>query len=298
MTTPGTPTADLPARWRAHAWAEYARGRADLAALLWACANEIQETLMGYATWLPDVLTAAGLTVRTYPGWASASSLGQRRPGPAGPLPDAPGVVWHHDASPKGDSPGALTWMRQQLTVPGAATANAWVDRYGVWHIIAAGVTWHAGTNHNYTHLGVETDHTTGEDWPPAQLDALRRGTAAILAHGGRDSSWLTFHKTILPGKKTDPDGLDLTTERAAVAALITTPEGDDDMAMTDADRKALAREIGQEVAAALLSAPIGKGAPDAPADLGWGLYRIQSELMRLGKIVATLKPASDKASQ
>ena len=68
-------------------------------------------------------------------------------------------------------------------------------------------------------------------------------------------------------------------------AAGITTQE-DDPMAMTPEDRTALAKEIGREVAQALLSAPIGTSAADAPADLGWGLYRIQSELMRLRGLV------------
>jgi len=62
--------------------------------------------------------------------------------------------------------------------------------------------------------------------------------------------------------------------------------EDDDPMAMTPEDRTALAKEIGHEVAQALLSAPIGTSAADAPADLGWGLYRIQSELMRLRGLV------------
>ena len=57
-------------------------------------------------------------------------------------------------------------------------------------------------------------------------------------------------------------------------------------MAMTPEDRTALAKEIGREVAQALLSAPIGTSAADAPADLGWGHYHIQSELMRLRGLV------------
>ena len=65
-----------------------------------------------------------------------------------------------------------------------------------------------------------------------------------------------------------------------------TPPQEDDPMAMTPEDRTALAKEIGREVAQALLSAPIGTSAADAPADLGWGLYRIQSELMRLRGLV------------
>ena len=188
---------------------------------------------MAYATWLPDVLRAAGVKVVTYPGWATRSSLGKRNPGPAGPLAtDRPALLWHHDASPRGDSPGALNWMRSQLLIPGAASANIWVDRYGNWHIIAAGTTWHAGTVSdarwsNFNSIGIETDHTTGEDWPAALLSSLRLGSAAILTHVGRTpADALNFHKHVaLPkGSKVDPDGLDLPYERAHLAALIATP--------------------------------------------------------------------------
>lgn len=64
-------------------------------------------------------------------------------------------------------------------------------------------------------------------------------------------------------------------------------------MAMTPDERTALAKEIGREVALALLDSPIGAGSDDAPASVGWGLYRIQSELMRIRGIIqqAVSKP-------
>lgn len=68
-------------------------------------------------------------------------------------------------------------------------------------------------------------------------------------------------------------------------------PQEDDPMAMTPEDRTALAQEIGKEVAAALLTSSIGDSAPDAPANLGWGLYRIQSELRRLRALVESAIP-------
>ena len=80
-----------------------------------------------------------------------------------------------------------------------------------------------------------------------------------------------------------DPGPID---QAAFFAAAGITTQEDDPMAMTPEDRTALAKEIGREVAQALLSAPIGTSAADAPADLGWGLYRIQSELMRLRGLV------------
>ncbi len=70
-------------------------------------------------------------------------------------------------------------------------------------------------------------------------------------------------------------------------------PPQEDDMAMTPDERTALAKEIGREVALALLDSPIGAGSDDAPASVGWGLYRIQSELMRIRGIIqqAVSKP-------
>lgn len=171
---------------------------------------------MATATWLPNVLRLAGCEVVTHPGWETRSQ------GDFNPLR---AVVLHHDGSPKGGSPGVPAYMIRNWN---NASANCWVALDGTWHIIGAGVSYHAGKvlpgkPDNWTSLGVETDHTTGEAWPPAQLDSLRRGTAAILRYIGVGATGLEFHKTICspPGRKTDPDGLNLQTERAAVAELL-----------------------------------------------------------------------------
>lgn len=168
-----------------------------------------------YATWLVDVLRAAGLQVVEHDGWRTRGHGG---------FTDLRAVVWHHDASPPGDSPGVPAYM---LSVWNRAGAQLWVDRRGVWHVLAAGVAYHAGTVRsgmpgNRTSLGVETDHTTGEAWPPALLTSLRIGTAAILRKLGKTPEvGLHFHKTICApvGRKVDPDGLDLEAERRAVTA-------------------------------------------------------------------------------
>ena len=170
-----------------------------------------------YATWLADVLRDAGLEVVEHEGWKTR--------GLPGGVFVARSVVWHHDASPAGDSPGVPAYMLRRFAT---AAAQLWVDRRGVWHVLAAGRAPHAGVvipgkPTNYTSLGVETDHTTGEAWPAAQLDSLRRGTAAILARAHRRAGkGLHFHKSIClpPGRKSDPAGLDLAAERARVAAL------------------------------------------------------------------------------
>lgn len=185
---------------------------------------------MTYATWLADVLRDAGLDVHTHDGWQQRGHGG---------FADLTHVVWHHDASPPGDSPGVCRYMIDNWDTHGA---QLWVSRQGQWHIVAAGVAYHAGKVRpgkpgNRQSLGVETDHTNGEAWPAAQLASLRLGTAAILRRmGTTPDAGLEFHKTICdpPGRKSDPDGLSLSTERRHVAALMArptptpTPEDDD----------------------------------------------------------------------
>lgn len=178
------------------------------------------------ATWLADVLRDAGLNVVEVPGWKTRGV----------DLVDLDSLVWHHDGSPPGASPSVPAYMARQIDA-GKAGAQTWVAMDGTWHLVAAGKCSHTGEvlpgkAGNSRALGVETDHTIGEGWPIAQLASLRRGTAAIFRHARLTANDLEFHKTICspPGRKTDPAGLDLTTERAAVAALL---GEDDDMTET-----------------------------------------------------------------
>ena len=200
-----------------------------------------------WLTDLADILRAAGVPVEEmtykrgpYAGrhWTKVGANGRG-------LSDFQFVMWHHDASKPGPSYGALEWVMYSDVAP---AASIWVDMKGTWFIYCAGLAWHAGRGGpgwgvpqdamNSYALGIETDHTTGEPWPPAQLESLRRGTAAIMAAYGIDPQpGLLFHRTwtdggidgvpVLPtrGRKNDPDGLDLVTERQIVARLIA---GDD----------------------------------------------------------------------
>ena len=52
-------------------------------------------------TWVPDVLRKAGLQVVEYDGWR-ARGLSETR------TFDPDSVIWHHDASAPGDSPGVV----------------------------------------------------------------------------------------------------------------------------------------------------------------------------------------------
>lgn len=172
---------------------------------------------------LADALRAAGLKVREYPGWKTRGQTD----GPFTPI----GVMWHHDASAPGDSPGVVDMMAN-LANNGAQT---WVDRYGTWHLIATGRMWHAGSGGgwgrirsgqgNTLSVGVETDHTTGEDWPPALLSGLRCGTAVLLRLlGSSPHDSLCGHKEYRITNP-DPHGLDMAQERTAVAALMANPQ-------------------------------------------------------------------------
>lgn len=171
-------------------------------------------------TWLPAALRSAGLSVIETTGWTNRSH---------GDLPDSPVVVWHHDASPEGDSPGALDWMISNWD---NASAQIWINRYGIVYLVGCGIAWHAGPvlegmPGNAQSVGIETDHTTGEDWPAELLAALRTVTVVILrcSQIAADAG-LYFHRQIARpyGRKSDPDGLVLQDEIRAVAQIMAGP--------------------------------------------------------------------------
>jgi peptidoglycan hydrolase-like protein with peptidoglycan-binding domain len=179
--------------------------------------------------WLPEVLRAAGVQVNEYPGWKTRS-----RPLSTGSF-KAAGLMFHHDASGPGPSPSVAHWIAEVATPSAPPPASQiWVDYHGVWHVIAAGRANHAGTgggsgaapaarwvpvnSGNSCLIGVETDHTTGEQWPQGQYDAIVLGFAAILRHLGLPASRAVAHKEYAPGRKVDPAGVDMDTFRAQVA--------------------------------------------------------------------------------
>jgi len=176
-------------------------------------------------TWAAKVLRDAGLSVFEEPGW--------RDRGLSTSKPFEPEfVVWHHDASAIGDSPGVPAYMIANMATHGA---QIWVcagcngkHASGTWHLVASGRMAHAGDTlpgmpDNFDSIGIETDHTTGEVWEPGLLPSLRKGTAALLRHMRKAQSALHFHKTICdpPGRKVDPAGLSLTVERANVGTFL-----------------------------------------------------------------------------
>lgn len=192
---------------------------------------------MARATWLADVLTAAGLTIKPYPGW---ETRGRNDFEPVG-------LIWHHTVT----SPNtADTTVDRMLAVTGSSTTpaplcNYSTNRDGTISIIAAGTANHGGAggwqgkSGNRLFLGDEMKNrgtNTLEPWPAVQLESARVAAAAVLDHIRRDASWLCGHKeyALPPGRKSDPHTLVMDSERARVAALM--ENGVDEMTLKRGD--------------------------------------------------------------
>lgn len=177
-------------------------------------------------TWLPKVLTDAGLKVAEVPGWQDRG---------AGDVGQTLGVLCHH------------TGVRSTLNMPtlhalvnGRAAENnlsaipgplaqLGLGRDGTFYVIAAGKANHAGSgmwrgiSAGNTHfIGIEAENSGDADdkWPDVQLDAYHRGVAAILKKIGQPSIFCAGHKEYAPGRKDDPS-LDMTAFRAAVDQIL-----------------------------------------------------------------------------
>jgi N-acetyl-anhydromuramyl-L-alanine amidase AmpD len=176
--------------------------------------------------WLPNVLLDAGLKVAEQPGW---KTRGQ------GDMSTVRGVMCHHTAGARtGNMPSlsVVTNGRPDLSGP---LSQLCLGRDGTFFVVAAGRANHAGTGNwqgiptgNSNFIGIEAENTgltTGpnaEPWPSVQLDAYRRGVAAILKKIRADSVMCCGHKEFaLPvGRKIDPT-FDMDDFRLRVAAIM-----------------------------------------------------------------------------
>jgi hypothetical protein len=174
-------------------------------------------------TWLPAALEGAGLKVARVDGWESRGR---------GDVGDVCGVMCHHTAGPRtGNMPSLRTLIDGRSDLPGPL-AQLGLGRDGTYYVIAAGRANHAGagswqgvTAGNSRFIGIEAENTGKPDdtpWPEVQMDAYRRGAAAILRHLGRPAEFCAGHKEYaLPaGRKPDPD-FDMPAFRAGVAAIL-----------------------------------------------------------------------------
>jgi len=177
-------------------------------------------------TWLPHVLLDAGLKVAEQPGWRER---GRAEMGPVR------GVICHHTAGPlSGNMPslGIVTNGRPDLPGP---LAQLCLGRDGTFYVVAAGRCNHAGVGNwqgftagNSNFIGIEAENTglvsgpRADTWPAVQLDAYRRGVAAILKKIRANAIMCCGHKEYaLPqGRKNDPN-FDMNDFRAQVAAIM-----------------------------------------------------------------------------
>ena len=171
--------------------------------------------------WLPDVLEQAGLKVATVDGWKERG-----RPGSFGPVK---GVICHHTAGPKNGNMPSLRTVTEGRSDLSGPLAQLCLGRDGTYYVVSAGRCNHAGTGEwqsitsgNTNFIGIEAENTgTSDDpWPDVQMDAYRRGVAAILKHIGQQAIMCAGHKEYAPNRKSDPL-FDMHKFRAAVAAFM-----------------------------------------------------------------------------
>ncbi len=178
-------------------------------------------------TWLPTVLRNAGLKVAEVDGWPNR---GRREIGAI------KGVICHHTVGPKaGNMPSLSVLINGRSDLPGPL-AQLGLGRDGTLYVIAAGRANHAGagnwqglTDGNGSFIGIEAENTginkpgdpRHDPWPEVQLDAYRRGVAAILKHVRRDAVMCCGHKEYTPRRKPDPHTLDMDQFRKDVAAIM-----------------------------------------------------------------------------
>jgi hypothetical protein len=177
-------------------------------------------------TWLPEVLEDAGLKVAEQPGWRT------RGRGDVGTIR---GVICHHTAGPLTGNMPSLDLVTNGRADLGGPLAQLCLGRDGTYFVVAAGRANHAGAGNwqgiatgNSSFIGIEAENTgltsgpKAEPWPEVQMDAYRRGVAAILKKIGADPIMCCGHREYaLPaGRKPDPT-FDMPAFRAAVGAIM-----------------------------------------------------------------------------
>lgn len=174
--------------------------------------------------WMPKVLSDAGLAVQEVPGWQN------RGHGDEGSVK---GIICHHTCGPLHGEMLDLHVIVDGRPDLGGPLAQLALGRTGIFHIVAAGKCWHAGagkwqgiTDGNSHFIGIEAENTgetrgpRADTWPDVQMNAYRRGCAAILKHIGAPVSMCIGHKEWAPHRKDDPS-FDMVKFRTDVAAYM-----------------------------------------------------------------------------
>jgi len=172
-------------------------------------------------TWMPEVLLKAGLKVALTEGWEV------RGHGDVGAIR---GVLCHHTAGRRaGNMPSLNTLLKGRPGLEGPL-AQLGLGRDGTYYVVAAGLAYHAGpgswlgvTTGNTSFIGIEAENTGLADdqpWPSVQMDAYRRGVAALLTRLQLDADMCCGHKEYAPARKPDPS-FDMDGFRADVRAIM-----------------------------------------------------------------------------
>lgn len=178
--------------------------------------------------WLPAALKEAGLKVALVPGWESRGR---------GDVSRIVGVICHHTAGARqGNMPSLKTLIDGRHDLPGPLSQLG-LGRDGTFYVIAAGKCNHAGAgiwkgfvNGNSNFIGIEAENTgTSNDfpWPHVQMEAYKRGVAAILKHIGQSEEFCAAHKEYALPKGRKPDtNFNITNFRSDIAKILngTTP--------------------------------------------------------------------------
>jgi hypothetical protein len=172
-------------------------------------------------TWLPTVLLNAGLKVSEVNGWANR--------GRPGDMADKVwGVVCHHTVGAvSGNMPSLNVLINGHPSLNGPLSQLG-LGRDGTYYVIAAGKCNHAGPGSwkgisgNSKVIGIEAENTgyVTDPWPAVQLDAYKRGVAAILNKLGQGSDWCCGHKEWTSGK-IDPHSIDMGQFRSDVNSIM-----------------------------------------------------------------------------
>ena len=158
-------------------------------------------------TWLPEVLRGAGLKVAETEGWTTRgrSEIGRVR-----------GVMLHHTGTAAPGNMPTLSILKQGRSGLPGPLCNLGLGRDGTYYVVAAGRANHAGagvwrtiTTGNSSFIGIEAENAghAEQDWPDVQLDAYRRGVAALLRRIGAPPEMCCAHGEYArpAGRKHDP---------------------------------------------------------------------------------------------
>lgn len=173
-------------------------------------------------TWLAEVLDDAGLKVAEQPGWRSRGR---------GEMGVVKGVMCHHTGgSVNGIMPSLRVITDGRSDLPGPL-AQLGLGRDATFFVVAAGRCNHAGrgmwqgvSTGNSSFIGIEAENagTSNDPWPAVQLDAYRRGVAAILKKIGANAVMCCGHKEYaLPQRRKDDPLFDMNDFRTQVASIL-----------------------------------------------------------------------------